>query len=82
MPSREDFVYVGVTLTSALAIAVAGTQQLSDAGPRHTRTQPRYALTRRPPTAPPALAASPVANVALLQLVEKGPAVGRGYAPL
>jgi protein TonB len=70
-PSREDLVYTGLTLTSALAIAVAGTQQLSDwwraPSQQHARTDAPIAATA-PPATP-----SPVADVALLQLLEKGP---------
>jgi periplasmic protein TonB len=69
-PTRDDLVYVGVTLTSALAIAVAGTQQLSDWWRTPSQQQAR---TDAPVTSAAPLATSPVANVALLQLLEKGP---------
>ena len=72
MPRREDFAYVGVTVASALAIAVAATLQLSDSWSASHTHELRTAAAPAA-TAPPALAASPVANVALLQLVEKGP---------
>jgi TonB family protein len=70
-PSREDLVYAGVTLTSALAIAVAGAQQLSDWWRTPSQGQ---VVSDAPLTAAVRAATSPVANVALLQLLEKGPA--------
>jgi TonB family protein len=80
-PRRDDLAYLGVTLTSALAIAVAATLQLSDRWyARHAgseqlahATAPVTSPAPVPPTPATPLAASPVANVALLQLLEKGP---------
>jgi TonB family protein len=81
-PRREDLVYLGVTLASVLAIAIAAVEQLSDwphaFEPRDPANAPVAPLTTTSlPLTSPAATTSSLADLALMRLLEQPPDVAR-----